>query len=155
MGDARNKKNKATKVSDKATSKKRDDKAAKAARGTAAAIIAAARAAAFTDDTPAKAFAHFRPLAEQVETADLAVFTGQPLLLRANILTALDAASPHLDAAVNALREPKLEQVFELPALIMALDFAVGRVPIASLSAGEIEKMLAVPVGNGASAPVA
>jgi hypothetical protein len=33
--------------------------------------------------------------------------------------------------------------VFELPSLIMALEFAVGRVPVAKLSAGEIEKMLA------------
>ena len=143
MGDAaKNKKNKksAAATAGKAAMKKRDDEPA---TGTPAAIIVAARNAAFKDDTPANAFAHFRPMAELVETADLAVFTGQPLLLRANILTALDAIEPHLDAAVRALREPRLELVFELPALIMALEFGVGRVPVAKLSAGEIEKMLA------------
>ncbi|MEP7119675.1 MAG: hypothetical protein ABJE95_02150 [Byssovorax sp.] len=143
MGDtAKSKKSKksAAATAGKAASKKRNDKAD---ASTPAAIIAAARARAFTDDAPATAFAHFRPMAEKIATADLAVFTGQPLLLRANILTALEAIEPHLDAAVRALREPRLELVFELPALVMALSFGVGRVPIAKLSAGEIEKMLA------------
>jgi hypothetical protein len=140
MGDTGKKNKKAAATAGKATSKKRKDKAAAHAP---AAIIAAARAAAFADETPAEAFAHFRPMAEKVPTADLAIFTGQPLLLRANILTALAAVEPHLDAAVSALREPRLEEVFELPSLIMALEFSVGRVPVAKLSAGEIEKMLA------------
>jgi len=142
MGDTgkKNKDKKAATSADKATSKKRETKIA---AGTPAAIIAAARAAAFADEAPPKAFAHFRPTAEQVPTADLAVFTGQPLLLRANILTALAAIEPHLEAAVSALRDPRLVEVFELPSLIMALEFAVGRVPVAKLSAGEIEKMLA------------
>jgi hypothetical protein len=107
-----------------------------------AALIAAARAAAFTNEAPDKAFAHFRPLAEKVSTVDLPVFTGQPLLMRANILAALDAVEPHLGTAVSALREPGLDQIFELPAMVMGLDFAVGRVPVAKLSAGEINKML-------------
>src|SRR5262249_20724130 len=34
-------------------------------------------------------------------------------------------------------------EVFELPALVMALEVAAGRVPVAKLSAGEIDKMLA------------
>ena len=138
MGDS-GKKNKKAAITAEKTSKK--SKGKPGAR-TPAAIIAAARAAAFAEEAPAKAFAHFRPIAEQVATADLAVFTGQPLLLRANILTALAAVEPHLEAAVSALREPRLEEVFELPSLIMALDFAVGRVPVAKLSAGEIDRML-------------
>jgi hypothetical protein len=108
-----------------------------------AVLIAAARKAAFTDETPAKAFEHFRSIAAKVPTADLPVFTGQPLVMRANILTAFDAVTPHLPVAVTALREPRLQEIFELPALVMGLDFAVGRVPIAKLSAGEINKMLA------------
>lgn len=139
-GKKKNKDKKAATTADKATSKKSKDKSA---GGTPAAIIAAARAAAFADEAPPKAFEHFRPLAEKVPTADLAVFTGQPLLLRANILAALAAVEPHLEAAVSALREPRLVDVFELPSLIMALEFSVGRVPVAKLSAGEIEKMLA------------
>ena len=141
MGDTgkKSKDKKATITADKAAAKKHKDKSA----AKPAVIIAAARAAAFADEAPAKAFAHFRPMAEQVPTADLAVFTGQPLLLRANILAALAAVEPHLEAAVSALREPRLVEVFELPSLIMALEFAVGRVPVAKLSAGEIEKMLA------------
>jgi hypothetical protein len=43
---------------------------------------------------------------------------------------------------VTALREPRLQEVFELPALVMALDFANGRVPVSKLSAKEIEAML-------------
>lgn len=107
------------------------------------ALIIAASAEAFTDESPERAFSHFRPLAEKVPTENLTVFTGQPLLMRANIKTALAAIEPHLGAAVSALREPRLSDVFELPSLVMALDFAVSRVPIAKLSAGEIEKMLA------------
>ncbi len=114
----------------------------KAEAPDAGAIIAAARAAAFTDEAPARAFKHFRPLAEQEPTADLPVFTGQALIMRANIRAALAAIDPHLPAAIAALREPRLEEVFELPALVMALDFAAARVPVARLSAGDIEKML-------------
>ncbi|WP_437616217.1 hypothetical protein WMF20_20845 [Sorangium sp. So ce834] len=108
-----------------------------------AALIAEARADAFTDEAPERAFAHFRPLAERVPAADLPVFTGQPLLMRANVRAALDALEPHLPAAVSALREPRLKEVFELPALVMALDFSAARVPVATLSAGEIDRMLA------------
>jgi hypothetical protein len=128
---------------------KADKKAARSVRkgslGEAdpAAIIAAARAAAFTDEAPERAFSHYRPFAEEVTPADLPVFTGQPLLLRVNIKAALTAVDPHLPAAVSALREPKLKEVFELPSLVMALDFAAARVPVAKLSAGEIDKMLA------------
>ncbi|AGP36918.1 hypothetical protein [Sorangium cellulosum] len=108
-----------------------------------AALIAEARADAFTDEAPERAFAHFRPLAERVPAADLPVFTGQPLLMRANVRAALDALDPHLPAAVSALREPRLKEVFELPALVMALDFSAARVPVATLSAGDIDRMLA------------
>lgn len=108
----------------------------------AKAVIAAARKAAFTDETPAKAFAHFRPLAEAVDASALTPFTGQPLLMRANVMTALRAVEPHLERAVTGLFDPKLEEVFELPALVMALDFAANRVPIAKLSPGEIDQML-------------
>lgn len=108
-----------------------------------AVILAAARAAAFTEEAPERAFAHFRPLAEAVTTVDLPVLTSQPLLLRANIKAALGVVEPHLPAAVSALREPRLKEVFELPSLVMALDFAATRVPVAKLSAGDIDKMLA------------
>ena len=144
MADKQKKAGKKITIAAKAGSKKDAGKAMKPANGSAsAAIIATARKMAFADEAPQKAFAHFRPLAEQVPTADLAVFTGQPLLLRANILAAVAAIEPHLEAAVNALREPRLDEVFELPSLILALEFAVGRVPVAKLSAGEIESMLA------------
>jgi hypothetical protein len=137
VGESRKKKTKVEKAADKLSSRKGKGKAD---RTDPAALIAAARAAAFTDQSPERAFKHFRPLAEQVPTADLPVFTGQPLLMRVNILAALDAVEPHLAAAVSALREPRLEEIFELPALVMGLDFAAGRVPVVKLSAGEIEK---------------
>lgn len=107
-----------------------------------AALIAQAKAAAFSDEHPAQAFAHFRPLAEAVPTQDLPVFTSQALLMRANIQSALGLVEPHLPKALSALREPKLEELFELPSLVMGLDFAAGRVPVAKLSKGEIEQML-------------
>ncbi len=109
----------------------------------APALVAAAKAAAFTNEAPQSAFEHFRPLAEAVQTADLTVFTGQPLLMRANIKTALETMEPHLAVAVSRYPGARLQEVLELPSLAMALDFATTRVPIAKLSAGEIEKMLA------------
>lgn len=135
----------------KTKAKKKQDKKSKAtaakkgrtgATAEPAAMVAAARAAAFTDEAPQAAFDHFRPLAEAVSTDDLPVFTGQPLLMRANVRTALAAVEPHLLTAVAALREPRLQEVLELPALVMALDFAAGRVPVSKLSAREIEAML-------------
>ena len=104
--------------------------------------IARAKASAFVDLDPARAFAHFRPLAEKEPTDGLLAFTGQPLLLRGNVVAALEAMGPHLATAVAALREPRVQELFELPALVMALDFATTRVPIAKLSAGEIDAML-------------
>jgi hypothetical protein len=107
-----------------------------------AVLIAMARASAFTDEAPGRAFAHFRPLAAQVRTADLPVFTGQALLLRATVRATLAAVEPYLPEAVRALRAPKLKEVFELPSLAMGLDFAAARVPVVTLSTGEIEAML-------------
>jgi len=124
-------------------SKKKPSKAAKRKASDPETIITAARAQAFTNESPQAAFAHFRPLAESVSTDGLQAFNGHPLLMRANVLAALAAVEPHLPVAVAALREPRLAEVLELPALVMALDFAAGRVPVAKLSAKEIEAMLA------------
>lgn len=109
---------------------------------TPAKLIAAAHAAAFTDEHPERAFDHFRPKAEAVPADGLAVFTGQPLVMRANVRHALAAIEPHLETAVARLAEPRLQDIFELPALTTALDFAVTRVPLAKLSEGEIQTML-------------
>lgn len=126
--------------------KKKKQGSAKKKKSTAdltpAEIIAAAKNAAFKDEAPAVAFAHFRSLAEAVPTENLVVFTGQPLLMRANIQTALQALEPHWEKAVNALRSPPLQEIFELPSLVMGLEFATGRVPVAKLSSGDIERML-------------
>ncbi|HRI72590.1 MAG TPA: hypothetical protein PK156_50485 [Polyangium sp.] len=129
-------------MSDKKKKQNKDKKKKQTSDLTPAEIIAAAKNAAFKDETPAIAFAHFRPLAESVPTENLVIFTGQPLLMRANIRTALQALEPHLEKAVNALRTPSLQEIFELPSLAMALEFAVGRVPVAKLSNGEIERLL-------------
>jgi hypothetical protein len=129
-------------MSDKNKKKNKAEKKKPKSDLTAAEIIMAAKDAAFKEETPASAFAHFRPFAEAVPTADLVVFTGQPLLMRANIRAALLALEPHLATAVNALRTPSLQAIFELPSLVMGLEFAVGRVPIAKLSTGEIERLL-------------
>lgn len=109
----------------------------------AAKVVAAARAAAFTDESPQRAFAHFRPLAEKVPTEGLPVFAAQPMLVRANVIAALEAIEPHLVTIAATFAGAKLQDIFELPSLVMALDFAGGRVPVAKLSAGEIDKMLA------------
>jgi hypothetical protein len=106
-------------------------------------VVAAARAAAFTDESPPRAFAHFRPLAEEVPTDGLPVFAAQPMLVRANVSAALEAIEPHLVAIAAKLVDAKLQEIFELPSLVMALDFAAGRVPVAKLGAGEIDKLLA------------
>lgn len=115
----------------------------RAGLSSGAALVAAARAAAFTDESPGRAFEHFRPIAEAVPAEGLFAFNGQPLIMRANILRALARMEPHLPEAAEKLPGARLREVLELPALVMALDFAVGRVPVAKLSAGDIEKMLA------------
>jgi hypothetical protein len=129
-------------MSDKKKKKSKAEKKKSESNLTASDIIAAAQATAFKDETPALAFAHFRHLAEAVPTENLVIFTGQPLLMRANIRAALQALEPHLEKAVNALRTPALQEIFELPSLVMGLEFASGRVPVAKLSTGEIERML-------------
>jgi len=105
-------------------------------------IIAQARARAFANVAPADAFTHFRPQAEAVPLEGLSFVNGQPLLMRTNVLAALAAMDDHWARAVRALREPRLEELFELPALVMALQFASSRVPVAKLSSGEIDAML-------------
>ncbi|APR87342.1 hypothetical protein A7982_12691 [Minicystis rosea] len=117
-------------------------KQAPASLVTPAARIAEARAAAFADTHPEKAFNHFRPLAEAVPLADLPIFTGQPLLMRANVVRALEAVAPHLESAVARLPDAPVREVLELPGLTLALDFATARVPLAKLSAREIDGML-------------
>ncbi len=129
-------------MGDKNKKKSKNEKKKPKSALTAAEIIAAAKDAAFKDEQPAVAFAHFRSLAEAVPTTNISVFTGQPLLMRANIRAALQAIDPHLETAVKALRKPSLQGIFELPSLVMGLEFAAGRVPVAKLSTGEIERML-------------
>ncbi len=106
-------------------------------------VILAARAAAFTVELPEQAFAHFRPLAEGLPAQEYPIFTGQALLMRANIKQALSLLEPHLPAVASKLKDPGLREIFELPSLVMALDFAAGRVPSARISAGELTQMLA------------
>ncbi len=104
--------------------------------------IAAARKTAFTDQNPKKAFDHFHDAAKQVPTKDLPIFNGQPLVMRANVVQALDAIEPYLPKAIELLPTARLRDVFELPSLVMALDFAAQRVPTAKLSTGEIETLV-------------
>lgn len=133
---------KAKKASEQAESARRSKGPSAEPVVDAAAVIAAARAAAFTEESPDKAFAHFRAEAEALPAEDYPIFTGQALLMRANIKQALEALEPHLPAAVSRLRDASVREVLELPSLVMALDFAAGRVPTSKLSAGELEKML-------------
>lgn len=104
--------------------------------------VADARAAAFTDQRPEKAFGHFRKDAEAVLAEGLPFFSGQALLMRTNAVAALKALEPHLPAVAARLADAKVQEVLELPSLIMGLDFAVNRVPTAKLSAKEIDTML-------------
>lgn len=110
---------------------------------SAEAVIAAAQKQAFKDDHPARAFAHFQPLAAQVPTEGLVVFNGDPILMHANVKKALGVLQPHLPKAIARLHTPNLHEMFELPSLVMAVDYATTRVPTAKLSAGDIERMLA------------
>lgn len=110
---------------------------------TASEVILKARGEAFAGLVPGAAFAHFAPLAATVPADGLAVFTGQPLVLYANVTEALRVIEPHLATAVAAYREPRLRELFELPSLTMALDFAASRVPGQKLSTGEIASLLA------------
>lgn len=101
-------------------------------------IIARARAEAYSDKDPARAFAHFRSIAEGVSTEGIAVFTGRPMVMLANVNAALVALAPALPRAVEQLRAPRLREVFEIPSLVLGLEFASQRVPATKMSAGEI-----------------
>lgn len=125
-----------------ATAKSKPQKPAKTPTTDPAELITQARNIAFKDDHPERAFMHFRPLAEKVPVADVKVFTGNPLIMRANVVHALEAVGPHLPAAIQRLADAPLQDVFELPSLIMGLDYTVSRVPVTKLSAREIESML-------------
>lgn len=113
------------------------------AKPSAAEVIQRARDAAFTDMTPAKALAHFQPVAQRVATDDLAVFTGRPLLMLANVNTALATLTPALPEVLAKLVSPNLREIFELPSMVMALEFATSRVPGVKLSDGEIDALIA------------
>jgi len=116
----------------------------KAAQDPAAGdLIAAGRASAFSSTDPAKCFAHFRPLAEAVLADGLTLFRGAPLLMHGNVKRALVVAEPGLSVAVARLRAPRIQDVYELPSLVLGLQFAAGRVPGAVMSQGEISSLLA------------
>lgn len=104
-------------------------------------LIAKARAEAFTTKDPAEALEHFRSEAAAVSADGVTVFTGRPLVMLANVNEALRVLAPVLVKAVDQLKRPRLREVFELPALVLALEFSSHRVPSAKLSAGEIAKL--------------
>ncbi len=106
--------------------------------GDARSRVAIARKEAFATVDPAAAFAHFRAEAERVPVAGLVVFTGRPAIVQVNVQHALAALEPGMEAVAQRLSDAPLREVFELPALALALGFAVGRVPARKLSEREI-----------------
>src|ERR1700709_205885 len=83
-----------TKTTPKATPAKRGAPAEKKTAkqdDTPSALIAAARNAAFVSTDPAKALAHFTPLANAVSTDGLTPFNGSPLVMLSNVKKALAA----------------------------------------------------------------
>lgn len=109
---------------------------------TSADPVSEARALAWTTDDASAAFAHFRPLAERVPTDGLAVFTGQPMVMFANVHAAIALVEPHFGLVAEQLRNPRFVDVFELPSLVLALQVAAARVPARALSTGEVDAML-------------
>ncbi len=108
-----------------------------------AAQVAEARARAFDHTSPERCFAHFRPLAEALPAEGVGVFRGTPLVMLANARQALVAVEPALLGAISKLRDPRIEEAYELPALILGLQHAAARVPGAALSTGQISSLLA------------
>lgn len=84
-------------------------------------LVAAARAGAFVDTAPARCFEHFRPLAEAVPTDGLTPFRGAPLVMHGNVKRALVAVEPGLPVAAARLRAPRIQEVYELPSLVLGL----------------------------------
>lgn len=106
-------------------------------------LLAAARAGAFVDTAPARCFEHFHPLAEAVPAEGLTPFRGAPLVMHGNVKRALVVVEPGLSVAAARLRAPRIQEVYELPSLVLGLQFAAGRVPGAALSQGEVSALLA------------
>lgn len=105
--------------------------------------IAEARDRAFDHTSPERCFAHFRPLAEAIPPGEVTVFRGTPLVMLANVKQALTAVEPALPKAASMLRDPRIEDALELPAVILGLQHAAARVPGAALSSGQISSLLA------------
>lgn len=105
--------------------------------------IAAARAAAFVTDDPVAALDHFRPLAARVSTEGLAPLNGSPAVMLANVKSALATLEPHLSDVATRFPGARLQDLLELPSLVLALLAASRRVPSRALSDGEIQKLLA------------
>ncbi len=106
-------------------------------------LIQQARAEAFSDLTPQRAFEHFKPVATRQPVEGLTAFNGRPLVMFANVKAALELLVPVLPKVLEAMRNPRLREIFELPALAMALEYANSRVPGVKLSQGEIDALLA------------
>jgi hypothetical protein len=89
----------------------------------------------------AAALEHFRAEAAAL-TGEIEACTADIDLVRANVMDALAALEPHLDAVSAALPRIAPATLRELPALVQALDFAMVQASPPEASKGEIEARL-------------
>jgi len=69
----------------------------------------------------------------------LTAFKGRSEILRVHVTEALGVLGPVLGVAAERLKDAPLRGVLELPAVILGLGYAAGRVPAVGLSDGEIK----------------
>lgn len=84
--------------------------------------------APFITTDPAAAFKHFAGLVQSTPVSDLEPWNADAETVRVNVGRAVDAITPHLEIAADALPQLKVHELQELPSLALALTFAADSV---------------------------
>ncbi|APR82300.1 Hypothetical protein A7982_07649 [Minicystis rosea] len=99
-------------------------------------------ASSFTTDSSKAAYEHFVALARQVSTDGLEVCRADLGIARVNVDRGVTAITPHLATVKKKLPHCPIDEVLELPALLLAATFAAGKIA-ATVSTGEIDQRMA------------
>ena len=97
---------------------------------------------AFRTTDSARAFEHFRPLADAVVLPDGAVFRQDVAVAHHNVLRALSVMTPRLPDLARLTPAIDVVALAELPALALAVVHAADRVPAPAPSTREIDSAL-------------
>ena len=93
---------------------------------------------AFRTTDPVAAFEHFRPLLERRRPASVITLRGDPAVMRINITRGVDALQSYERVVLQKAPLTSLSEIYELPALGLALLYAADRVSKADESSAKL-----------------